>query len=65
MLTLTMESMSVKRRKVIVQRGPYMTDATLLPTGLYAGRLHDPINHFPVDVEITKENKNIAQKQPK
>ena len=65
MSTLTTESTSRKKRKITVQRGPYMTDATLLPNGLYAAHLHDPIDHFPVDVEITKEDKNVAQKQPK
>ena len=36
-----------------------MTDATLLPTGLYAARLHDPIDHFPVDVPITKDGNTV------
>ena len=42
-----------------------MTDASLLSTGLYGERLHDPINHFPVDVVIEKANKNVTRKQPK
>ena len=42
-----------------------MTDAMLLPTGLYAARLQDPINHFPVDIGTTKEDKNVARKQQK
>ena len=64
MSTLTTNSTSSKRRKTTIQRGPYMTDATLLPTRLYAARLHHPIGHFPVDVPMTKDGDTV-QKQPK
>ena len=43
----------------------FQHDATLLPRWLYIARLHNPIDHFHVDVEITKEDNNVAQKQPK
>ena len=64
MSTLTTDSTSSKRKKTTIQRGLYMTDTTLLPTGLYAARLHDSIDHFPVDVPMTKDGDTV-QKQPK